>query len=155
MIINKIIATIMLILFTAFSSGGVVFAFECCDDEHYHFSMFSETTCCGDDATDEDCDCHKCDNLNTNLHKCELKFVKALALNIGIDLNINENNIKYICIEKNLYYHNSNANYTYLLSLCSNKCPNAKYLKPPDIKRFLVDYIRTISSKNDEPPLAN
>ncbi|MCL2040181.1 MAG: hypothetical protein FWG85_07105 [Bacteroidetes bacterium] len=160
--IKKIITTIILILFTASSSGVVVFAFECtCKYNHSHYSIYQKTTCNDTANTHNDCGCCCDDEVNNNhyhnkttniIDNCGFHKIKILSLGIAID--INKKNIEKKIIHNNTTTPNfANKKINNIINSLTNN-----YIKKPppfyDISMIIVKYIQTISSKtSDEVPI--
>ena len=152
--IKKLISLLMLILFTASSSGVGVFAFECSELEHLHYSIFHKVTCADfeelDDEhnhsnNDDDC-CCGCEDKEEGTH-----YFKVLSL--GIDLDIVKKIIEKISITKHFIPNNFLTNYKNNNQLLLNNYYIQKANQFTDFSLQIVKYIRTITSKTSEEPL--
>jgi len=147
--LKKIIAIIVLFLFTASTSGIVVFAFECSELGHLHYSIFHKVTCEDvknqiDEHKNIDECCH-CENKEDGTHR-----IKVLKL--GIDLDIAKKYTEKINIQKHFvpncfFTNNKPMDYAPLLV-----CFIQKTIRVTNFSARIVEHIRTITSKTSEEP---
>ena len=159
----------MLILFTTSSSGVVLFAFECSEFGHYHFSILNKITCADFEneidthkhLDDNDICCHnkhtcnktpnnEIETIHTN-ENCGTSYIKTLSL--GIDLDIVKKIIEKISVIKhftqNNFLTNDKNNYQFLFDNSYIQKTNQFV----DYSLQIVEYIRTITSKTSDDPL--
>ena len=138
----------MLILFTASTSRVVVFAFECSELGHLHFSIFHKVTCA--DYENEICYDHiNIDNCCCEDKKVGTHYIKILSLDI--DINIVKKHIEKISVPKHFIPNYLSVNNNYISIPDNNFYLHTSNLLP-DISLQIVKYIKTITANISEDP---
>jgi hypothetical protein len=169
--LKRIITLLILLLFTASSSGVVIFAFECSKFEHSHFSLSNKVSCfdfqdeifihnisgqkghCGCCQEEYSCNLDFITNTaGTSIdNECGISSVKVLSLDI--DTNIVQDDIikaRILLSCYSVYFLYSDFNF---YALKENNKHISIIFKPDSISLKIVKYIQSITSNTSSEDL--
>jgi hypothetical protein len=157
---RKLVILLILILFVASSSGVVVFAFECREMGHLHFSILHKITCADFDDEDEDDEHSNCNHQNNNCSHCHCEnkengklYIKILSLGIDI-IEIAKKHIQSINTTQFFIPDVFLAEYKNYLIKPNHNSYKPKTILFTDISNKIIEYIhKSTSNTSEEPPI--